>query len=105
MTEPAKKTKYKNRNIAGIYLIYNKRTDKYYVGRSNNIFSRWNNHLVELLYKKHHNKLMQADFDSGHYTDFEFSIIKIMSAKKLVEAEKIFIENYKQSGKTMYNLV
>ena len=47
---------------------------------------------------------MQADFDSGHYTDFEFSIVKIMSAKKLVDAEKVFIENYKQSGKAMYNI-
>lgn len=96
--------KYKERKIAGIYVIYNKRTDKYYVGRSNNIFSRWNNHLTELLYKRHHNKYLQEDFDTGHYTDFEFSIIKIMSAKKLVDAEKVFIDNYKQSGKAMYNI-
>ena len=83
--------KYKERKIAGIYVIYNKRTDKYYVGRSNSIFSRWNNHLTELLYKRHHNKYLQEDFDTGHYTDFEFSIIKIMSAKA--------ISNFKNSKK------
>jgi len=96
---------YKPKQIAGIYCIYNKKLDKYYIGRSSNIFSRWNNHLQDLLYKRHHNKFLQADFDLGHYTDFEFSIVKIMSAKKLVDAEKVFIQNYKQSGKALYNIV
>lgn len=33
-------------NFAGVYIIYNKNTKKYYVGQAKHIFSRVNNHLT-----------------------------------------------------------
>ena len=96
--------KYKQKPVAGIYEIYNKRTDKYYIGKSNDVFGRWFSHMTGLFYKTHHNKYMLVDMEEGHYSDWCFRVIKIMSKHKLVDAEKVFIQNYKDSGKTLYKI-
>jgi len=94
---------FRKRKFAVIYLIENKKLNKYYVGKSVDCFSRWQSHLQSLFYKKHHNKELQEDFDNGHYTDLVFSILKVSTAKKIGQLEKVYIEKYKNSGKVLYN--
>ncbi len=77
--------------VAGIYKISHPSTGHFYVGKSTDIASRWHTHLCDFLCKRH-TETMQELWDSSHYTNWTFSILKICSKKELLEMEKKFIE-------------
>jgi len=95
---------YKRKKISGVYEIYNTRTEKYYIGKSVDCFNRWQSHLQQLLYNKHHNKELQTDFSEGHYSDFQFRILKIQNKKYISNLEKETIQRYLRRKKYLYNV-
>ena len=95
---------YKRKKISGVYEIYNTRTEKFYIGKSVDCFNRWQSHLQQLLYNKHHNEELQTDFSDGHYSDFQFRILKISSKKNISSLESATIKRYLRRNKYLYNV-
>lgn len=77
--------------ICGIYCIYNE--EYFYVGQSNNIRGRWNNHRSKLKRGKHDNYIMQQIYDKKTTEDpFQYKIICECEEKDLDKLE-IIIKN------------
>lgn len=62
--------------ISGIYTITNISDNKIYVGSSIDIFDRFKQHKKNLLYKKHHNKKLQYDYNKLGEVCFSYEIIE-----------------------------
>lgn len=45
--------------MIGIYQITNKHNNKKYIGKSGNLFNRWDKHISDLINNKHSNKYLQ----------------------------------------------
>lgn len=65
--------------LSGIYQIYNKRTEQYYIGLSVDIFSRWANHINDIICKKHTSTKLVDLWNNSHITDWEFKILEVVS--------------------------
>lgn len=76
--------------ICGIYKIQNKQNGKVYIGRSNNILVRWQQHFEEGL-----NKTLFEDefhFELAHYPDhFEYDILELCEENELDMKEEYWI--------------
>lgn len=79
---------HNNKEITGIYILINKRTDEVYVGQSINIDARCKRHFNELKKGTHNNSDLQEDYDKGD----KFSI-------KIIE--EINISDYKKLKKEL----
>lgn len=88
---------------SGIYKIYCKETNKYYVGQSVNIENRLKQHLGELKNNKHQNKMLQDDFNKFKEDAFVFEPIKYIEEQYLNIMEGYFIDLY-DSLKDGYNI-
>ena len=55
----------------GIYKLTNNRTGEVYVGQSNNLYLREQQHRSDLASGTHHNKRMQQDYNRGDRFSFE----------------------------------
>ena len=90
--------------MSGIYKIYCKKTNKYYIGQSVNVESRLKAHLNELKNNKHINQELQSDFDSYGEDSFIFEKIKDSEEQFLNMFEKYYMEYY-DSLENGYNVV
>jgi len=82
--------------IIGIYKITNKVNGKVYIGESNNIYKRWQEHIDELNNNKHHSHKLQSDWNKYGEENFTFEILEEL--QKLDKAYKttmqlIYIED------------
>ena len=68
---------YKKPNFSGIYCIYNNITKNFYIGKSQNITTRWNIHLEMLIKNTHHSKKLQQEFNKYDIDNFRFLILKL----------------------------
>ena len=80
--------------LSGIYKIYCKDTNKYYIGQSVNVKNRLNQHLSELKNNKHINQELQEDFNSCGEDAFIFEKIKDVEEEFLNIFEKYYMEYY-----------
>lgn len=87
---------------SGIYTIYCKRNDKYYVGQSLNVKNRLEQHLRELRTNTHGNKMLQDDFNLYGEDYFVFNKEKNEEERFLNVMEGYFI-NYYDSLNNGYN--
>lgn len=78
----------------GIYRIYNKETDRSYVGQALDIDTRWNSHIRELNERCHHNILLQQDWEKYGEKSFEFTIITQCNPVELNALEKLYMDLY-----------
>jgi group I intron endonuclease len=85
------------RRHCGIYLITHLPSGKLYVGKSLDVFMRWNSHCNQLFMKTHHNKFLQALFDAGNYREFSFTILKLCKKTEVTALEKQYINEYNTS--------
>ncbi|CAM3707623.1 hypothetical protein BSI_39410 [Bacillus inaquosorum KCTC 13429] len=93
-----------NKKIRGIYKIVNKINIKVYIGSSVNIESRHQGHKRDLRNGKHHNYLLQKDWDKYGEKSFEFVTISTHDTKcRLSILEYQTIEEYKKHH-TVYNI-
>jgi GIY-YIG catalytic domain len=86
--------------LIGIYKIFNKITNKCYIGASHNIMSRLKGHISQLKLDKHRNKEMQKEYLNNQDEFFSFIIILYCSHSELSKYEKEKLEEYKEQ---LYN--
>ena len=79
---------------SGIYSIYCKATDKYYVGQSLDIEERLKYHLSRLRNNKHKNELLQSDFNKYGEDAFITKVEKYIEPQFLSSLETHFMEFY-----------
>lgn len=87
---------YKTR-LAGIYIIVNTATNKYYIGKSVCIFERWQSHYSLLKQNKHHSPELQLEFNEYGIVNFEFKVLEYISKTD-------FKTLYKVKGKVLDKL-
>lgn len=78
--------------LSGIYQIHNTNTRESYVGSSNSVYRRLNDHMVDLVTGIHINKLLQLSWDHHHSDVFIFSVLEITSEDLLPEREIFWIK-------------
>ena len=87
-------------NICGIYCIENKTTNKKYIGQSNNIMHRWNQHKNKLLNNCHPNTYLQSSWNKYGESDFTFSVLENCDVAMLDEKENYWIAFYNTLDRT-----
>jgi group I intron endonuclease len=78
--------------ISGIYKIVNKVNSKYYVGSSNNILKRWNNHKSNLRRKIHKSPHLQSAWNKYGELNFDFIIVENCDIDKLLIIEQKYLD-------------
>ena len=78
--------------VSGIYIIKNKKTNKIYVGSSNDIRRRWRAHRSLLKNNKHHSIYLQNAYNQYGKSCFEFIILKEVAIEKLLDEEQEIIK-------------
>lgn len=81
------------RGISGIYVIWN-RKNKTYIGQSEDVGKRWEQHRNKLLSRSHINKLLQEDWVQMGADAFRFDLLEEIEPNKLDEFEKRYIEYF-----------
>lgn len=76
---------------SGIYKIFNRITEKLYIGSAVNIQLRWIRHRSDLRYNRHQNPYLQASWNLHGEVAFEFSIIELCSKENIVEREQFWM--------------
>lgn len=91
-------------NVMGIYKIENNITNKFYIGSSINIKSRYNHHLGDLNKNNHHCRYLQYAWNKYGSDKFELKIIELINdVEKLLNREQYYLDLYKYS-KILYNV-
>lgn len=85
--------RYRNHVIA-VYMITHIPSGCVYVGKSLDVFMRWNSHLNQLANFTHHNQPLMELMQEGDATDLTFNIIKLSTRKTLKNDEDKYIEAY-----------
>lgn len=77
-----------------IYKITNKKTNKYYVGRTSELQKRFDRHLRELRGNKHHCIYLQRVWNKYGEQNFEFSIVEFgLSEEEAIKKEQDYLDN------------
>lgn len=74
---------------SGIYSIFNKITNKEYIGSTSNIGSRITKHFSELKLNKHTNHAMQDDFNEHSIDSFVYRIVEECNDNLLEKRKRI----------------
>lgn len=90
--------------IIGIYKIENTINGKVYVGQSTNMQRRWVEHRHELKKGIHDNDYLQKSYDKYGTESFLFKIIEECNKDVLCSREQYWIDKYKVSKESVYNL-
>lgn len=85
----------------GIYKITNKVNGKFYIGSSNNLNKRWQQHISELNNQKHYNPYLQKSFNKYGIDKFSFDILEIIECEELLLKLE---QKYMDELKPEYNL-
>ena len=78
----------------GVYLIRNIKNGKVYVGQTNNLKLRKQNHFADLKANIHHNKHLQNAWNKYGQKNFEFEVLEECSIEKLDDVEIYWIKYY-----------
>lgn len=88
--------------MIGIYKITSKSEEKIYIGRAEDIKTRWAKHKRDLKAGVHINKGLQGDYDWYGSTDLEFEVLQECTQEEYRYKELFYIMN---SKKELYNVV
>lgn len=89
--------------ISGIYKIVNKVNGKYYVGSSNDIRKRWNNHKSNLRRKNHKSPHLQSAWNKYGELNFDFVIVETCNIDKLLIIEQKYLDTSILEKNICYN--
>lgn len=91
--------------IVGVYKIINIANNKFYIGSSNNIYKRWNEHKNDFNKGSHHSIYLQRAWDKYGEKNFKFKIIEKCTADNQFKREQYFIDYLKPYDKEIgYNI-
>jgi group I intron endonuclease len=90
-------------SVACIYLIFNKKTDRFYVGSTLNFKSRVMAHRSCLRRGKHHSERLQRSFDKHGEDCFRFVIASFCDPLCVRSLESIWINGFKEIYNTNQN--
>jgi hypothetical protein len=88
----------------GIYKIINKIDDRYYVGRSLNIFGRIRLHFKLLSEGKHFNYKLQRAYNQFGRENFRWEIVENCLVEEVSEREQTFLDECKSFPESNYNI-
>lgn len=77
-----------------IYMIINTINKKVYIGSTNNINNRFNNHKNELNRSIHHNEHLQNAWNKYGFDSFEFKTLAVCSDSERNNCEQTFMDLY-----------
>jgi len=86
-----------------IYIIENKNTDKFYIGRTNDPAARKRGHLSDLRRGIHGNPRLQASFNKHGEGAFEFKVVDSAPSDKINAKEAEWFAAFDQDKKHLYN--
>lgn len=89
---------------SGCYMITNTINGKIYIGSSENINKRWNEHKNMLLKNKHDNNHLQAAYNKYGIGAFEYIIIRYCDKEDCLFFEQIYLDTYWDGGNLCYNI-
>ena len=78
----------------GVYSIYCARTNRYYIGGSNNIKVRLRKHFSKLRKNEHHIALLQTDFNKYGLKQFRFKVLEITEKHNYKDIEQKYLDKY-----------
>lgn len=87
---------------SGIYKIINKVNGKYYVGSSQNIEHRWDQHLQMLRNNQHFNRKFQRAYNKYKEDAFKFQIVLECDKDRLLIEEQKFLNECFKNKKNNY---
>lgn len=91
---------------SGIYSIINKTNNLIYIGSTNNLQHRKNQHFSLLSLNKHFNKKLQNSWNKYGFDQFEFNVIEECDLTELKTKEQFWIDFYQSyKSKNGFNLV
>lgn len=101
------KLDYTNSNKIGVYKIYNKISNKYYIGSTTQSFRvRCSQHLYDLTSKNHCNTHLQRSFNKHPNNTFSFEILEICKKEECLKKEQYWMDYYKSyDRKKGYNIL
>ena len=91
--------------VCGVYKITNQVNGKIYVGSSNNINNRWNQHKKALNNKSHGNLYLQNAWNKYGANNFVFEIIEECSPEMQFEREQFYLNALNPFDGNGYNIV
>jgi group I intron endonuclease len=77
----------------GVYCILNLNNNKFYIGSSKDILTRFNTHVFYLNKNKHINKKLQNAWNKYKLDNFDFFIIE--ECENFIEREQYYLDKYK----------
>lgn len=80
--------------MIGIYSIYSKSQNKYYIGKSIDIHKRFLKHKSDLRLNQHHSKYLQNVYNKYGEDDLVFQVIQECSYEESGELEKYYIKQF-----------
>lgn len=90
---------------SGIYVIKCERNGKIYIGSSNNLRRRWNEHRHELNNNTHCNRYLQNAWNKYGKNCFKFSVLELCNVDDLVKREQHWLNVLRPFDKTIgFNL-
>jgi group I intron endonuclease len=80
---------------SGVYVIYNRITNRFYVGSSANVYQRFQTHRYYLKNNIHQNKTFQKDYHAYGLSSFEFIVVAEFSeVENAKECERLILKNF-----------
>lgn len=89
----------------GIYKIYNKKNNKYYIGSSKNLYDRLHIHFCRLRNNKHHNNHLQSSYNKYGYKNYDYDILEFCEEEFQFIREQYYITLLKPEYNKTYNVI
>lgn len=93
------------KKICGVYKITNTANGKFYVGSSNNVYNRWNQHMNDLDDGVHKNAHLQSAWVKYGRASFAFEIIEECEPSVQFEREQFYLNELNPFDDNGYNVV
>ena len=84
---------------SGVYAIFNEQAGKIYIGSSNDIWKRWEEHKRKLRANRHHCHHLQNSWNKYGEREFSFVIVEFCDTEIRLEREQYYLDMYKDKDK------